>query len=163
MVDVQVTLDTGNLQWRIRALTGDRGICVSTDNGQIVLSGVASNGPAADQAVNLAKSWSPNGAVINAMNIASPQQVMLKVRFLEVDRNAGRELGINWYGINGSGTRGVSTGLGGLTTQPPALGGSVPPSTTKHTASSGVVFHRGPALPLAAASSKPRGRWWDRA
>ena len=81
VVDVQVTLDTGNLQSRIRALTGDRGIHVSTDNGQVVLSGVASNGPAADQAVNLAKSWSPNGAVINAMNIASPQQVMLKVRF----------------------------------------------------------------------------------
>jgi pilus assembly protein CpaC len=135
VVDVQVTLDTGNLQSRIRALTGDRGIHVSTDNGQIVLSGVASNGPAADQAVNLAKSWSPNGAVINAMNIASPQQVMLKVRFLEVDRNAGRELGINWYGINGSGTRGVSTGLGGLTTQPPALGGSVSPSTTTTSAS----------------------------
>ena len=130
VVDVQVTLDTGNLQSRIRALTGDRGIHVSTDNGQIVLSGVASNGPAADQAVNLAKSWSPNGAVINAMNIASPQQVMLKVRFLEVDRNAGQELGINWYGVNGSGTRGVTTGLGGLTTQPPALGGSVLPTTT---------------------------------
>lgn len=130
VVDVQVTLDTGNLQWRIRALTGDRGIRVSTDNGQVVLSGVASNGPAADQAMNLAKSWSPNGGVINAMNIAAPQQVMLKVRFLEVDRNAGRELGINWYGINGSGTRGVSTGLGGLTTQPPVLGGSTLPTTT---------------------------------
>ena len=130
VVDVQVTLDTGNLQSRIRALTGDRGIHVSTDNGQIVLSGVASNGPAADQAVTLAKSWSPSGAVINAMNIASPQQVMLKVRFLEVDRNAGTELGINWYGVNGSGTRGVTTGLGGLTTQPPVLGGSVLPTTT---------------------------------
>ena len=47
VVDVQVTLDTGNLQSRIRALTGDRGIRVSTDNGQIVLSGIASNGPAA--------------------------------------------------------------------------------------------------------------------
>ena len=145
VVDVQVTLDTGNLQSRIRALTGDRGIHVSTDNGQIVLSGVASNGPAADQAVNLAKSWSPTGAVINAMNIASPQQVMLKVRFLEVDRNAGRELGINWYGINGSGTRGVSTGLGGLTTQPPALGGSVSPSTT--TTASGTTTTPASCLP----------------
>jgi pilus assembly protein CpaC len=127
VVDVQVTLDTGNLQFRIRALTGDRGIRVSTDNGQVVLSGVASNGPAADQAMNLARSWSQNGAVINAMNIAAPQQVMLRVRFLEVDRNAGRELGINLYGVNASGTRGVTTGLGGLTTQPPALGGTLAP------------------------------------
>ncbi|MGA7787144.1 MAG: type II and III secretion system protein family protein [Xanthobacteraceae bacterium] len=130
VVDVQVTLDTGNLQWRIRSLTGDAGIRVGTDNGQIVLSGVASNGPAADQAMNLAKSWSPNGAVINAMNIASPQQVMLKVRFLEVDRNAGRELGININAINGSGTRGVTTGIGGLTTASPltcSTGGACPP------------------------------------
>jgi pilus assembly protein CpaC len=153
VVDVQVTLDTGNLQSRIRALTGDRGIHVSTDNGQVVLSGVASNGPAADQAVNLAKSWSPNGAVINAMNIASPQQVMLKVRFLEVDRNAGQELGINWYGVNGSGTRGVTTGLGGLTTQPPALGGSVSPTTT----TVGTVTTSSPGSCLPSGTCAPFG------
>lgn len=157
VVDVQVTLDTGNLQWRIRSLTGDRGIRVSTDNGQIVLSGVASNGPAADQAVNLAKSWSPNGAVINAMNIASPQQVMLKVRFLEVDRNAGRELGINWYGINGSGTRGVSTGLGGLTTQPPALGGSVSPTTSATTTSPGSCLPSGTCAPSGSGIFQAAG------
>jgi pilus assembly protein CpaC len=153
VVDVQVTLDTGNLQSRIRALTGDRGIHVSTDNGQIVLSGIASNGPAADQAVNLAKSWSPNGAVINAMNIASPQQVMLKVRFLEVDRNAGQELGINWYGVNGSGTRGVTTGVGGLTTQPPALGGSVSPTTT----TVGTVTTSSPGSCLPSGTCAPFG------
>jgi pilus assembly protein CpaC len=153
VVDVQVTLDTGNLQSRIRALTGDRGIHVSTDNGQVVLSGVASNGPAADQAVNLAKSWSPNGAVINAMNIASPQQVMLKVRFLEVDRNAGQELGINWYGVNGSGTRGVTTGVGGLTTQPPALGGSVSPTTT----TVGTVTTSSPGSCLPSGTCAPFG------
>jgi pilus assembly protein CpaC len=153
VVDVQVTLDTGNLQSRIRALIGDRGIHVSTDNGQVVLSGVASNGPAADQAVNLAKSWSPNGAVINAMNIASPQQVMLKVRFLEVDRNAGQELGINWYGVNGSGTRGVTTGLGGLTTQPPALGGSVSPTTT----TVGTVTTSSPGSCLPSGTCAPFG------
>ena len=53
VVDILVTMDTGNLQSRIRAVTGDRRIYVSTDNGQIVLSGVASTGTAADQAVNL--------------------------------------------------------------------------------------------------------------
>jgi pilus assembly protein CpaC len=130
VVNVEVTLDTGNLQSKIRAVIGNSGIRVSSDNGQIVLSGVASTGLDADRAVNLAKSWVPNGAVINAMSIASPAQVLLKVRFLEVDRNAGRELGVNWSAVNGSGTRGVTTGLGGLTTQPPALGGSLSTTTT---------------------------------
>jgi pilus assembly protein CpaC len=72
----------------------------------------------------LAKAWAPNSGVINAMTIASPQQVMLKVRFLEVNRDAGRQLGINWTAVNGSGTRGVTTGQGGLITSPPQIGGT---------------------------------------
>lgn len=113
VVEVEVTLDVGNLRARIRAMTGDPGIRVGTDNGQVVLGGVARTAATADQAVTLAKAWAQNGNVINAMRIAAPQQVLLKVRFLEVERNAGRELGVN---IMGSG---ASTGLGGLTTQNP--------------------------------------------
>ena len=118
--DIEVALDSGNLQSKIRAATGNAGIRVTSDNDQVVLSGTASDSVAADKAVNLAKSWAPNGAVVNAMSVASPQQVMLKVRFLEVSRDAGRELGINWTATNGSGTRGVTTGLGGLSTSSPS-------------------------------------------
>jgi pilus assembly protein CpaC len=124
VVDVEVAFDTANLQSKIRASTGNRGIRVSNDNGQVVLSGMASDALAADKAFNLAKAWSPNGAVVNAMSVASPQQVLLKVRFLEVSRTAGRQLGINWAAINGSGTRGVTTGQGGLVTSPPQIGGT---------------------------------------
>src|SRR5271169_2033082 len=124
VVDVEVAFDTGNLQSKIRASTGNTGIRVSNDNGQVVLSGTASDAVTADKAFNLAKAWAPNGAVINAMSVASPQQVMLKVRFLEVTRDAGRQLGINWTATNGSGTRGVTTGQGGLITSPPQIGGT---------------------------------------
>jgi len=119
VVDVEVTLDTGDLQSQIRSITGNRGIRVTTSGEQVVLRGTAVSAADADQAVNLAKAWSHNGNVINAMRIASPQEVMLKVRFLEVDRNAGRELGVNNFVSNGSGTRGVNTGLGGLTAAGP--------------------------------------------
>jgi pilus assembly protein CpaC len=135
IVDVEVALDTGNLQAKIRSSTGNSGIRVSSDNGQIVLSGTASDAVTADRAVNLAKAWAPNGVVVNAMNIASPQQVMLKVRFLEVSRAAGRELGINWTGVNNSITRGVTLGQGGLITQPPALGGTAQTGSVTGTAS----------------------------
>ena len=124
VVDVEVAFDTGNLQSKIRASTGNTGIRVGNDNGQVVLTGTASDAVTADKAFNLAKAWSPNGTVINAMTIASPQQVMLKVRFLEVARTAGRQLGINWAAINASGTRGVTTGQGGLVTSPPQIGGT---------------------------------------
>ena len=140
VVDIEVALDTGNLQAKIRAVTGNRGIRVMNDNGQVVLSGMASDALAAEKAVNLARAWTAGATgaqgsqtavpVVNAMSVASPQQVLLKVRFLEVSRDAGRQLGVNWFGVNGSGTRGVSTGLGGLTTQPPSIGGTQPANST---------------------------------
>src|SRR5580698_324742 len=40
VVDVEVMLDTRNLQSKIRAVTGNVGIRVSSENGQVVLSGV---------------------------------------------------------------------------------------------------------------------------
>jgi pilus assembly protein CpaC len=62
--------------------------------------------------MQIAKSATPNQPVVNAMNVSAAQQVMLKVRFLEATRDAGRDLGVNWYVANGSGTRGFNTGLG---------------------------------------------------
>ena len=148
IVDVEIGVDTGNLQSKLRAALGSNAIRVTNDNGRIILSGTVNDAVAADRAVSLAKAWLPDAgagaggdqqggagnqttpSVINLLNVASPQQVMLKVRFLEVDRNAGRQIGVNWNAVNGSGTRGVTLGQGGLTTQPPALGGTAITSTT---------------------------------
>jgi len=129
VIDVEVTLDTGNLQEKIRSSTGSRGIRVGSNNGQIVLSGVAANAVAAERAVQVAKSMVPEaGAVVNAMTLAPAQQVMLKVRFLEVVRSASREFGVNWFGANNGGNRGFATGVGGLssTLVPPGQPGGRP-------------------------------------
>ena len=61
---------------------------MSSMNGQVVLSGVATNSVAAERAVAVAKALSPNG-VVNAMSIGTAQQVLLKVRFIEASRDAG--------------------------------------------------------------------------
>jgi pilus assembly protein CpaC len=122
VLDVEVDVDTGNLQEKIQASTGSRGIRVTSSNGQVVLSGQAIDAVSAERAVALAKDFAPNG-VINAMSIAHSQQVLLKVRFLEASRAAGRQLGFNWNGNNASGTRGVSTGLGGLSSSAPNSAG----------------------------------------
>ena len=61
VIDVEVALDTGNLQEKIRASTGSGGIRVGSSNGQIVLSGVAGNAVAAERAVAVAKSMVPEG------------------------------------------------------------------------------------------------------
>ena len=112
VIDVEVALDTGNLQQKIRSSTGSNGIRVDSSNGQIVLSGLVSNSVAADRAVQVAKTVVPEGNVVNAMTVAPAQQVMLRVRFLEVARTASRELGVNWNGANNAGNRGFATGLG---------------------------------------------------
>ena len=54
VLDVEVAIDTGNLQEKIRSVTGNRGIRVRSSNGQIVLSGVAGNAVAAELAVAVA-------------------------------------------------------------------------------------------------------------
>jgi pilus assembly protein CpaC len=113
VLDVQVTIDTGNLQQNIQSSTGTRGIRVSAADGQVVLSGTAVDAVAAERAMAIATGSVPKGAVVvNAMNVAAPQQVMLEVRFLEVNREAGRDLGVNLYGGNASGSRAGNTGLG---------------------------------------------------
>ena len=110
VIDLDVTPDTTSLHNKIAASTGGRDINVTSANGEIVLSGEASDGLAAARAVEVAKGLSPDAQVVNAMKVSPSQQVMLKVRILEVDRNAGRDLGISWFGKTNSVS--FATGLG---------------------------------------------------
>lgn len=146
VVDVDVAIDSRNLEQKINSSTGTRGIHVSSMNGQVVLSGEATNAVAAARAVAVAKALSPNG-VVNAMSIGAAQQVLLKVRFIEASRDAGRALGVNWFAGNGagSGSAGVNTGQGGLT----------PP--TPNTQPGGLFSLAQTAGTLAGVSSSPFG------
>lgn len=111
LLDLEIGIDTGNLQEKIRTSTGSS-IRVSSSNNEVVLSGTAPNAVTADRAVSIAKSMVKTAEIVNAMTVASTQQVMLKVRFIEATRAAERDLGVNWYGTNADGTRGFSTGNG---------------------------------------------------
>lgn len=116
ILDVEVVIDTGNLQQNIRSSTGMQGVRVSASEGQVVLSGTATDAVAAERAMAIATSTvAKGGVVVNAMSVAAPQQVMLEVRFLEVSREAGRNLGVNLYAANANGTNVGNTGLGGAT------------------------------------------------
>ena len=110
IIDLEVAIDTRTLQQKIWSTTGSRSIRVSTSNGQVILGGTAGDAVAADRAVSVAKGMVKSGDVVNAMAVAPSQTVMLKVRFLEVTRAAERDIGVNWFGMNGARTRGFSTG-----------------------------------------------------
>jgi pilus assembly protein CpaC len=124
VIDLDVTPDTTSLQSKIAASTGGRDIAVTSANGEIVLSGEASDGLAAARAVEVAKGLSPDAPVVNAMKVSPSQQVMLKVRILEVDRNAGRDLGVNWIGKSNRAS--FATGLGATQTTAANASGAFP-------------------------------------
>lgn len=124
ILDVEVVIDTSNLQQNIRTSTGGQGIRVSASEGQVVLSGTAADAVVAERAMAIATSTvAKGGTVVNAMSVAAPQQVMLEVRFLEVNRDAGRDLGVNLYAANANGTNVGNTGLGTATARRVPIGG----------------------------------------
>lgn len=95
VIDVEVGLDSRNVEAKVQAGTGSSAIRVRSQGDKLILSGTAADAPTVDRAVSIANSLSPGG-VINATRVASPQQVLLKVRFVEVNRQAGRELGLRF-------------------------------------------------------------------
>src|SRR5262245_46014008 len=95
--DIEVSYDVSRLASEIRAVVG-AGIRVSSVNGRIMLSGIASDAATLDKAVTIARQFAPD--VINTVKVLQPQQVMLEVRFVEATRQAGRELGVQWNARN---------------------------------------------------------------
>ncbi|WP_136619501.1 type II and III secretion system protein family protein, partial [Mesorhizobium sp. 10.2.3] len=105
-VDIEVTLDTDQLASTIRASVPDARIKVGSANGRVVLSGEADDAVAAEKANKIATRFSGNEEVINSVNISSSQQVQLNVRFVEINRQAGQDLGAKYsanfaYGLGG--------------------------------------------------------------
>lgn len=91
LIDVEVKPDVQAITAQVRQSTGERGLTVDNQGDRLLLGGVAEDAPTVDRAMQVA----PPGTV-NLTQVKSPQQVMLKVRFIEVDRTAGRQLGVRF-------------------------------------------------------------------
>jgi len=91
--DIEVSADISPLVAEIAQFTSGR-IKVSSINGRIMLSGTVSDATTLDKAVMMARQFDPN--LINTVQVMQQQQVMLEVRFIEVNRQASRELGVQW-------------------------------------------------------------------
>jgi pilus assembly protein CpaC len=99
VIDVEIGFDVPGLR---RALQGDvhlAGIRVTSANGRILLSGSVPDAPSQARALTIAEQFAPQ-AVSNSMTVRASQQVLLEVRFVEVDRTAARDLGVNWAVAN---------------------------------------------------------------
>ena len=92
--DVEVAYDVSRLVGELRRRFPHAKLRASAVNGRIMLGGEVPDAVTLDQAVTIAKQFGPD--IINAVSVMSPQQVMLEVRFIEISRTAGRELGFQW-------------------------------------------------------------------
>jgi pilus assembly protein CpaC len=92
--DVAVSYDTTLLSREIQNRFPHANLRVTTVNGKLMVAGNAPDATTVDQAITIAKQFGPD--VINMVSVNSPQQVMLEVRFIEIARNAGRDLGVQW-------------------------------------------------------------------
>lgn len=110
IVDVEVGHDVDRLQAELVKRVPGGAIRSSSVNGKIMLSGTVPDATSVERAVTIAKQFGPD--VINSLSVGTSQQVMLEVRFVEVKRTAGRELGINWA-VGRNNISGVNVGAGG--------------------------------------------------
>ncbi|MCV2880516.1 type II and III secretion system protein family protein [Actibacterium sp. XHP0104] len=111
-VDVRVTADVTELKERLREVLPGEAIEVRPANDGIVLSGLVSSVTVVDRALDLAQRYAPS-RVSNLMTVGGSQQVMLKVRFAEMNRAVRKSLSSSiaisgssgkWGALGGSGT-----------------------------------------------------------
>ncbi len=91
-VDVLVAADITEFKERLRQILPGEKIEVRTANDGIVLSGVVSSAQKLQRALDLAQRYAPE-RVSNLMTVGGVQQVMLKVRFAEMQRSVAKTLG----------------------------------------------------------------------
>ena len=90
-VEVQVTTDIAEFKERLNQILPGEKIEVRTANDGIVLSGTVSSTQKLARALDLAERYAA-GRVSNLMSVGGTQQVMLKVRFAEMQRSVSKNL-----------------------------------------------------------------------
>jgi pilus assembly protein CpaC len=124
------------LQQQLQALFPGEGIQVGISDEAIVLSGSVSSNQVMLRAAEVAQASSSKLKVINMLQLpggSESQQVLLQVRFAEVNRRALKELGASWF----TSPTGVGNTIGRVTTQQFAAPGFDKIEYTKESSSFG--------------------------
>jgi pilus assembly protein CpaC len=128
-VDVHVTADISEFKERLRQILPGEEIEVRAANDGIVLSGSVSSTTRMDRALALAERYAPE-RVSNLMSVSGKQQVMLKVRFAEMQRSVSKalstSLSIDGRNGGGLGAIGGTNATAGQTAILDTLSGAVP-------------------------------------
>lgn len=123
VMDVAVGPDVIGLRSQMASLMPGEQIDARISNESIVLSGTVSGAGVADRAVQLAKAYAGD-KVVNLMSLGGSQQVMLEVRFAEVSRGVGKDLGVSSFFRSNGGRFNGAIGSG-ASIRPDATGSGV--------------------------------------
>lgn len=98
--DLQVSVNNARLEAAREQITrefGD-GVQITVDTGYVYVTGLVRDLFEADRAVSIGRAL---GTVVNLLKIQTPpqeQQILVKVRFADVDRTKSMQAGINFFG-----------------------------------------------------------------
>jgi pilus assembly protein CpaC len=109
LLAVEVGADTASMQRSIREAVPNSHVRVSSVNGRVLLSGTVPDANAMQKALDIAGQYGTT-SIINTLTFVGGQQVNLEVRILEAQRDAGRQLGIQWGASAGAGTIKINGG-----------------------------------------------------
>ncbi len=122
-VDVRVSADISEFKERLQQIMPGEKIEVRTANDGIVLSGTVSSTQRMQRALDLAERYAPE-RVSNLMSVGGIQQVMLKVRFAEMERTVSKALGAS-LAIDSTDVTGGTGNGANLSGQSSILGGNI--------------------------------------
>lgn len=117
--DLRVDVDVSACAEEERRVFPDEQITVTPSRAAVVLSGHVSTEDVAKRAGELASAYSPKVVNVLTFGPVGAQEVLLQVKFAEVDRTALTQLGVNFISTGAGNTIGtVTTGqFGGFGTQ----------------------------------------------
>ena len=96
LFSVLVTEDFGQLEAVFDELFPGNGVSVRNVNGRVLVTGTVADDAQRARMVEIAAAYSA-GEVVDALKVAQPRQVMLKVNILELSRSSGEDLGITLF------------------------------------------------------------------
>jgi pilus assembly protein CpaC len=127
MLDVTVDVNISHLRTAIEQSYPGQQVSVQSDGAHLILTGTVSDAKTVDDIGKMAAGYSTG--VVNSLAVSPihEQQVLLEVKFAEVDRTKLQQLGFNFF------STGAANTLGSISTQQFA-----PPTLTTGSGASGV-------------------------
>lgn len=137
-VDIRVERDIGGLEGLIAKNAPDSHVEVQVFNSNILLTGSVPNAAAMDRVEKLARMWlgsndGGEGEIVNLLAVEGKDQVMLKVRIVEMQRSVTKQMGLDLSAIGDLGGSTVSL----LNSVGPALTNGLVASGTYNNTSGG--------------------------